>query len=66
MVVLQGAIEQICVRAFYRMAFFLKFCRLPKSQIFIDKTALLIQNKDTYKKLDSKIKIEIGQLEKKL
>ena len=66
MIVFQGAVEQICVRAFYREAFFSKFCRSPKSQIFIDHNALLTQNRDTHKELNSKIKMEIWQLEQKL
>ena len=66
MVVLQGTIEQICVHAFYREAFFSKFCRSPKSQKFIDDNTLLTQNRDTHKELNSKIKMEIWQLEQKL
>ena len=67
MIVFQGAVEQICVCAFYREgSIFSKFCRSPKLQIFIDHNALLTQNRDTHKKLNSKIKMEIWQLEQKL
>ena len=66
MIVFQGAIERICVRAFYREPFFRKFCRSPESQIFFYHNALLTQNRGTCKKLKSKNKIEIGHLEQKL
>ena len=66
MIVFQGAIERICVSAFYREPLFPKFCRSPKPQIFLDHNALLTQNRNTCEKLKSKNKIEIGHLEQKL
>ena len=46
--------------------FYLEFCRSPKSRMFIDQIVFLTRNRDTFNKLKSKNRFEIGHLEQKL